>query len=174
MIEEKGQVTAVDGTHVWVLAERESGCGACLATSGCGISVLAKALGGRSVQVRVVNSVNAKIGDSVLVGVPDEFLLKGSFAVYATPLASMILFSILGRSLAQDPQISELLSIILGGLGLAAGFLWLRRYTRQVSTDLRYQPVIVRKLIGASPISDLKTGQLAPEGRHNPPDAESA
>ena len=149
MIEETGRVVDVQGAFAWIESERSSTCGGCSVRKGCGTAVLAKVLGQRRVQLRVLNRVNAKIGDDVVIGISEAALVRGSLAVYAAPLAGLFAGAIAGNAAgnyffpgAQDP------AAIFGALtGLAAGLSWLKRFSRRSSNDSSYQPVILRMQI---------------------------
>ncbi|MDQ7073907.1 MAG: SoxR reducing system RseC family protein [Gammaproteobacteria bacterium] len=146
MIEEQACISELDGDYAWVEVERRSACGSCAVSGGCGTSVLANVLGRRMSRIKVLNSISAGLGDSVVVGIPDAALIQGSLAVYAAPLLSMLLFAILGEQLIEEPQWVEIGSIFGGLLGLGLGFFWLRYYTRRISKNPHHQPVILRKV----------------------------
>ncbi len=143
MIEERARVIRIEGAYAWVETRRESACGRCAVRSGCGTATLAKVLGRRRTRLRVLNPVGAVSGDEVDVGIREQALLRGSLAVYAVPLLSMIALAMLGGAIAGDSGYREALSLAFGGLGLAAGLGWVTRFSRAVADDPRYQPVIL-------------------------------
>jgi sigma-E factor negative regulatory protein RseC len=143
MIEEHARVVRVEGAYAWIEIRRESVCGQCGARNGCGTATLAKVLGRRCTRLRVLNPVGAESGDEVSVGIREQALLRGSLAVYAVPLLSMIALAMLGGLIAGDSAYREGLSLALGGLGLALGLGWVARFSRAIATDPRYQPVIL-------------------------------
>ncbi len=146
MIEEQARISGIEGNYAWVEVERRSACGSCAVSGGCGTSVLANVLGRRMSRIKVLNSISADLGDSVVVGIPDAALLQGSLAVYAAPLLSMLLFALLGEQLMNNSQWVEIGSIFGGLLGLSLGFFWLRYYSRRISKTPHHQPVILRKV----------------------------
>lgn len=144
MIEEAAHLVEIDGDYAWVETERRSSCSSCSA-KGCGTGALSKVFGRRSQRLKVLNPIGAKAGDEVVLGIHEQALLKGSVAVYIMPLLGMLAGALLGEGLApQWGSDSEALSIVLGLLGLAAGFFWLQRYNRGLSRDPRFIPVILR------------------------------
>jgi sigma-E factor negative regulatory protein RseC len=145
MMTETAQVIAVEGDHAWVETQRKSTCGSCAVQKGCGTSVLAKVLGNRTSRIRVINSIGATAGDMVVIGVEDGMLVRTSFAVYAMPLILLLLGGVGGGMLADalQWQSGEGATTVGGVLGLALGFLWLRRYTRAITLDARHQPSLV-------------------------------
>jgi sigma-E factor negative regulatory protein RseC len=66
--------------------------------------------------------------------------------VYAAPLAGLFAGGLLGRYTATAllPQAAEAGGILGALAGLAAGLVWLRRFSRRTEQDGRYQPVILR------------------------------
>ena len=149
MIEEAGQVVDVQGAFAWIESERTSTCGACNVRKGCGTAVLAKVLGQRRIHLRVLNRINAQIGDAVVIGISESGLVRGSLAVYAVPLAGLFIGALAGNGLGYyvSQSSSDLLAIAGAFMGLAAGLFWLKRFSRMTEKDASYQPVILRKQI---------------------------
>lgn len=155
MIEENARVVSSEGDYAWVETERRSSCGSCSA-KGCGTGALSKILGRRTQRLKVFNPVKAKAGDEVVLGIEEQILLKGSMAVYIVPLLAMLAGGLVGEALApQWGSDVEGLSALLGIFGLAAGFLWLNRYTRRHASDKRFMPTILRlhQGVGVHPVT---------------------
>ncbi len=146
MIEESGVVINCAGEFADVETERKSSCGGCSASGVCGAGVLAKVFGRRRSIVRVVNSIDAQAGDRVVVGLPDGALVRGSFVFYVVPLLTMIVGAMLGEasSVALGFASTEPFSIIGGLLGLICGMFLARIFSDRVSSDERYQVVMLR------------------------------
>ena len=148
MIQETGQVVRVEGADVWVETRRQSTCSGCAAEKGCGTAVLSKVLGQRRTLVRVLGSMPLQVGDRVVIGIAERALVRGSLAVYAVPLLLLLLGAVLGEVGAGNGlwDNAELGSLVLGVGGLAAGLLWLKRFTRRIQNDPNYQAVVLRRL----------------------------
>ncbi len=148
MLEESGTVSHVEQQYAWVETERQDSCSSCAARVGCGTGVLAKVLGRRQANVRALNRIGARAGDRVVLGLAEQALVQGSAAVYLVPLASMMAAAGVGEWLAGHLALAgpDPLSVVFGLLGLAGGLAWLRRFSRRVQDDVRYQPVLIRKL----------------------------
>ncbi|MCG6935049.1 MAG: SoxR reducing system RseC family protein [Proteobacteria bacterium] len=161
MIEQTAVVVELDGNFAWVQAERESSCGNCAVKSGCGTSVLSRVIGNKFTRMRVINNLHAQVGETVIVGLKEAAMLKGSVAIYLMPLLFMILFSITGKLIAGQMQLSaEMLSIVFGVVGLVVGGFWLRRFSRRIQNDDHYQPVILKK--GREPVKhELPVSQIS-------------
>ena len=150
MIEETGQIVDVEGAFAWVESERTGTCGNCAVHQGCGTGAIAKVLGKRRVRMRVLNRIQARIGDQVVIGVSEYGLLRSSLAVYAAPLCGLFAGALAGYAMSSrffsewpaDPV------AIAGGLaGFVAGLVWLRGFSRRTATDPDYQPVVLRQQI---------------------------
>ncbi len=140
MIEETGEVTGTEGEYAWVESERRSTCGNCSVRSGCGTSVIARFLGGGRMRLRVLNDIDARVGDSVVIGIPETAMLKGSLAVYAAPLAGLFAGALAGHWLQGDAA-----AIAGAVIGLGVGLAWLKRFSRRTRDDRLYQPVLLRQ-----------------------------
>ncbi len=159
MIEERGEVTAVNPPYAMVVTQRSSSCGSC-STKGCGTRSLNALFPERSQEMKVLNPVEARVGDHVVLGLEEGALLRGSLAVYIVPMLTLIIGGVLGETLASAlsfPHSSELLSLTAAFFGLMAGFFWVRRLGRRMSTDHRFMAVILRRAeelpLGNSPIT---------------------
>lgn len=125
MIEEVARVLSVDNDSVTVEVEKTSGCSSCNAKGACGTSSLAGFFNFKAPALTVKNTLNAKVGDSVLLALPEQTLLAGSFLLYIVPLLGMILFA----GLASFFQLSdtELPQIVFGLFGLVFGLFLSRK-----------------------------------------------
>ena len=149
MIEESAQVIATEGDFVWVETQRQSTCGGCAANQACGTATLAKVLGNRRTRVRALNHDGAQVGDTVVIGLDETALIRGSLAVYAMPLLAMFTGGIVGALLSERWAVGgEALTLGLGVAGLIAGLLWLKSFSRRIRDDSRYQPVVLRRVPG--------------------------
>lgn len=152
MIEESAHVVALEGEtgeYAWVETQRQSTCGGCAANQACGTATLAKVLGTRRTRVRALNRGGAQVGDQVVVAIDESALIRGSLAVYAMPLLTLLAGGCVGALLSARLQVTgEALTLGLGVAGLAAGLLWLKGFARRIRDDGRYQPIVVRRLAG--------------------------
>lgn len=146
MIEENATVVALKDQKVLVEVQRRSTCDACSAKNGCGTAVLDKVLGKKRTQFWLERDRELKVGDRLTLGLQETALIKGSLAVYFLPLLLMIVFAILGVTVAGQLalQNSDGVSIAFALIGFAAGMIWLRIFSHRASTDKRYQPIILR------------------------------
>lgn len=145
MIEESGCVIAVENDMALIEIQRKSVCSTCSVNKGCGAGVLSKVVGNKRFRLTAYNSVNANVGDEVIVGIDDNMLVKSSFAVYIIPLLLLFVGAWCGKSIAGifAIQATEGISILFGMLGLVIGFIWLRHFSQKISKDDRYRPVLL-------------------------------
>jgi sigma-E factor negative regulatory protein RseC len=139
VITETGKVVAVQGHQAWVQTIRTSACQSCSARAGCGQRALAAVSGGRANQILVENTVDARVGDEVVIGVDEQSLLTASLAVYGLPLILMLVVSGLAH---QGLGASEPMTILAAAAGLAGGFGLVR--WRRIGTGARFQPKLLR------------------------------
>lgn len=147
MIEDIATVIKVDGENVVVESVRKSACSGCGAKDGCGTNVLATLFDKTSENPRLTlkNTVGAKEGEKVVIGVDERVVIKSSFFVYIVPVLSMIFFASIGVIIAKHIGLtSDNSSMILGIFGLLLGFGWLFLYSKRLATEKQYQPVLLR------------------------------
>ena len=148
MIEESGRVVALDDGAVWVETVRKAGCGRCDEPGGCGNGALARHARGRVGRVRTLNpqALPVDVGDYVLVGVPEDAVLRGAMLLYMLPLLTLLLGAAAGDRLMPGNA-----GAIGGALaGTAVAFLLIRVLAQRAACDPAAQPVIVRRL--AAPV----------------------
>lgn len=140
MITERGKVVALDKRHAWIQSAAQSGCRRCAEGRGCGGGVFARLLGDRLHRVRVVNSVNAREGDEVLIGLRESALLTGALLTYAMPVALLIAGALLAQPWGDFP------ALLGAAAGLGIGMLALAAFSRRSAANPRYQPELLEKL----------------------------
>lgn len=141
MIEESAQVTKVTGDTVWVMAIQKSACGSCEAQKGCGHSLLAK-VGQKQIELPVDrNGLTVSVDDMVVIGVPEQAILKTSLLMYGLPLGFMIFVALMAKWLS----LSEGLSVVLAFVSLLCGFVVVNLQTRNLNFE-KYQPQLMRKV----------------------------
>ncbi len=157
-------MVAVEPGFVWVETERQTTCGGCSVRSGCGTGVLSRLVGRRQTRVRTINSIDAVLGERVVIGLRESALLQGSLAVYLAPLLALLGGAALAETFAPEP-IRDVTTVLGGVLGMAAGLIWLRRFGRRVRVDTRYQPVTLRRVPNVSFVEVPTDAQLRTENR---------
>ncbi len=148
MIEECARVIAVENDQLLLEAQTKTACNACAAKKGCGTSVLSGWVGRKFTRFQATNTVNARVGDEVIVGLDEDAMLKGSVLVYLLPLLAMIVFAVLADSLiAVDAAVRDLLVFISAAAGFALMLAVSRLFLSGKGNRGRLTPVVIRKNI---------------------------
>ncbi|PCI08505.1 MAG: hypothetical protein COB77_02220 [Gammaproteobacteria bacterium] len=152
MIEEQAQVIDIKGTQLLLQAQTQSVCGGCAVNKSCGTSLLAKVVGRKFTHFQAANNINAKIGDTVVVGLDEDALLKGSLVMYVIPIMAMIVFALLADfllkgSLQIEANTRDLTIAATSIMGLVFGSFVARWYFRRQSSVRQFAPIVLRKII---------------------------
>ena len=151
MIEETARVIGIEDNQLLLEAQTKTACNACEVKQGCGTSVMSKIVGRKFTHFRAPNTVNARVGDEVVVGLAEEAMLKGSVMVYLLPLLAMIGFALLADVLlAADAAARDLLVLGSGLFGFVAMLVISRRLLSSDANRSKLNPVVLRKNIAAS------------------------
>lgn len=119
---------------------RKSACGLCGQTRGCGNSIWGKLFNHQSAHFTAQNDIDAKVGDSVIVGIDETALMKGALLLYIAPLVTMMLGAILSQKIYGSDA-----AAMLGALaGLTAGFVWIKGHMEGRAYYQQHQPKILR------------------------------
>ena len=88
MIEEQGRVVALEAGAVWVQTIRQSTCQSCSAKAGCGQGLMQRlGVGQQHGYVRcLTDDASLQVDDDVVIGVPEDAVVKSSMLVYLLPL----------------------------------------------------------------------------------------
>ncbi|MFN2300889.1 MAG: SoxR reducing system RseC family protein [Gammaproteobacteria bacterium] len=142
MIEEQAEVTDIDGLHAWVACRAQQDCARCAAGNGCGGGILGRWLGDRLHRVRVVHQGEIAVGDCVIIGLDERALLRAAAAIYGIPLLAMLAGAVTGQTLYGH----DAAALAGAAAGLAAGFAWVRVFSRKMARYRRFQPAVLRRV----------------------------
>lgn len=148
MIEEQAQVVEMDGDQLVLQAQIQSSCGSCAASKGCGTSVLSKVVGRKFSRFHADNSVDAEVGDTVIVAISEDALLRGSLVMYMIPIMGMLVFALVSDQLLD--LLAENRDLLIAGSGIAglvSGSLLSRWYFQRRVNVHRFRPVVLRKIV---------------------------
>lgn len=148
MVEESAKVLKVEGDVVWVQAIQQSACGSCQAQKGCGHSLLAKT-GQRQIDLPVVrNGLNVAVDDYVVIGVPEQAILKSSMLMYGVPLGAMLAVATMASLLG----LSEGMVILASFVSLAGGFFWVSHHAKNLNIEAWHPKLISKAQVSQSEI----------------------
>ena len=146
MIEERAVILSLHSepsqtqTTATLEIERKTACGLCGQTRGCGNSIWGRLFGHQTTAFKAQNRINAKVGDSVIVGINEKALLKSALLLYILPLVTLFFGAILASQLWQTDG-----STMLGAaIGLVLGLLWVKGHTMSNRYFSLQQPMILR------------------------------
>lgn len=133
-MEEMAQVIRLlDGNHCEVMLRRHSACGHCGQCShGSGEPSI----------FEVANTLNAEVGDMVLLEMETGNLLKAVLVIYLLPLVNLILGYFLGYWLNSILQITkgEGFAVASGLIVMALTFLFVRFYDKRAGGQSEFKP----------------------------------
>ena len=114
MIEEQAIVTGLDGDLAMIQMQRHSACSHCELSKGCGTGAIGRMLGHRSKPLAIRNNFNLKVGDSVLLGLPDKAFLKASLLIYGLPLIALMGGGLLAQWAVAESELSVIIFSTVG------------------------------------------------------------
>ncbi|MFO7885174.1 MAG: SoxR reducing system RseC family protein [Desulfobacteraceae bacterium] len=142
MATEKGVVTGATPHKVWIKTLRASSCEACEAKDSCEEKRNIKEM-----TVQVDNTLNASVGDHVILGIKTAPLLKLTFMLYIFPIILLTAGAAAGQifapALGLDPSLT---SLGAGVAGFAAAFVLVRIANNRLAGKKEFSPYLVRIL----------------------------
>ncbi len=119
------QVIAVDNTNNFAEVQAQNGCGKCHSKGGCGGTHLTKIFCSNNKNtMKIVNSLNAKIGDYVVVGIEKNTLQNSVTLAYGLPLLALILGALIGNFFGEN------FAITIGFLSMFVAFILLKIFKK--------------------------------------------
>ena len=120
--------------------ERKTACGLCGQTRGCGNSIWGKLFKHQTTAFKAQNRINAKVGQSVIVGINETAMLRSALLLYVVPLFTLFMGALLASYFWQTDGIT----MLGAAAGLVLGLLWVKGHTMSNSYFRLQQPVILR------------------------------
>ncbi|MCU7811631.1 MAG: SoxR reducing system RseC family protein [Candidatus Thiodiazotropha sp. (ex Notomyrtea botanica)] len=139
MLEETAKVIDINDGLLTLETESRSGCKQC-GSHSCTTSIVAKLFGIRRNRMIIDNSLDAKKGDQVVIGIPEDLLVQASVMAYLLPLVLMLMVTALGEALS----VNEVLLSMLALGGLVTGFFMVRLVFHRTTSRQRYRPQLLR------------------------------
>jgi len=140
MIEETGKVLSIEDGFADVETIRTSSCSSCRARHGCGHHAIAQVSSSNRMRMRAIDPLSVKVGQSVVVGIPEDTLLQASVWMYLIPLLGLVGGAVIPSLWGGSSDIAVIFSII----GFAGGLLLARNKSKQEMNNLDYYPKILR------------------------------
>jgi sigma-E factor negative regulatory protein RseC len=138
-IQESGTVIALEGAQIKVGIKRRAACESC---GACGMG------GKNELTLLIFNTLEARVGDQVLLELPSVKLYQAALWVYTLPLAMLFVGfwvgQVIGRWLGLAGGQQELAGIIAGFAAIGLTYLGVHRLDRRRQIGARFQPQLVR------------------------------
>jgi len=145
MIEEQVVVIEITSEGAWVEGIQQSACGSCSAKAGCGQHAMSQL--GRKVSLwlplddssdeGIDLKQSIKVGQQIVVGLPEGAILKSTVVLYGVPLVLLVLGAIIGNALG-----GELASIFTAMVAMLLGFKLARYWSEK--NKRHWQPHFIR------------------------------
>ncbi len=109
-----------ENDSVVMAAARKSACDSCASSKNCGVSALSGLFGKSQLHFKVPNTMDAKIGQAYVVGIPQVALLKMASIAYLVPL-TLLLVGAIGASALGASDMGAAFGAVIGlMIGIAA------------------------------------------------------
>ena len=145
MTETPALVVRAEGGYALVESEPGAGCGRCDSVKGCASASLGKLFCSAPRRFRVINGVDARPGERVVLGVEDGAVTRSATAVYGLPLALLVAGATIGAALGDAPGTRDLYALAGAAAGLLAGLAAGRSIDARTRVDPRFLPRILRR-----------------------------
>jgi sigma-E factor negative regulatory protein RseC len=112
-----GRVTRVGPSLVRVSVSRQSACGSCAQSGGCGVAALSRLGTSSTVELDLPPGVPVTAGDRVVLTIPSSSLLRYVSVLFGLPILGLLLFVLSGSYF----QAGDLIVALMGLSGLLSG-----------------------------------------------------
>lgn len=145
MIKETGRVIALESDGLWVETIQRSACHSCAVQKGCGQGALAR-FAGKPAAIRVLpgdcDLARFSTDDQVVIGIPEDVLVRGTLLIYLLPLLTLVGGALLAGAVSPQDYV-----VAIGALlGLLAGGGVARLHSALNKNNYRVQPVLLERL----------------------------
>lgn len=146
LVEQQALVVAVAPGLAWLETSRMAACGGCSSSSACATPVLGSlgGGGGAAARIQVADHLGLRVGDGVVVGIPDGTLTRAAALAYLLPPATLVLTAAGAGVLG----LGDLGSALVGLVGLTLGLVLTRLLIGGTAARGSYRPVLVRRRQG--------------------------
>ena len=156
MLEQEATVIEAGQHRLLVETIARSSCAHC-SSNQCSTSVIAGLFGLRRNLLQIENTLQAKPGDQVMIGIPDRVLVRASLWAYLLPLVTMLAAAITALALGLGSSSQALFALA----GLVSGLVCVNRATRSRQRRRSFDPVLLR-VIGRQGITVELSGFNSP------------
>ena len=146
--EETVKVVLVKDGYAYLETDKASACGSCASKSSCGSlnffgdSTNKKADKQSESGLKVLNTLDLKVGDSAVLAIASGKLLLGTFLMYILPLLTLMAFASIAKAFA-----GEVVSTLVGIVGFFVTLLLVRQVLNKQKVSNQFEPTLLRKII---------------------------
>jgi sigma-E factor negative regulatory protein RseC len=135
------EASQTEGTSVATIEiVRKTACSLCGQTSGCGNAFWGKLFAHKASSFKAQNSINAQVGQSVIVGIDEAAVMRSALILYLVPLATMLVSALLATQIVA----TDISAMVGAAIGLVAGYFWVKTHIAGRVYYQNHQPKILR------------------------------
>ena len=138
MIEDIGVVTKTDGVTASIIVRKKDFCDGCTAKGTCESTE-------EGMEIKALNTVQAKVGQTVKVSLGPQTFLKGTILVYGIPLIAFIGGTIMGKIIALEyfnGIDSDLVAAATGFAVFIISLFGIKIWAKKAASATEYKPFI--------------------------------
>lgn len=128
MIEERALIVGVTNDQQQPMAllevERKTACGLCGQTRGCGNRIWGKLFHHQQGQFSAKNSIQAAVGQSVIVAIDERSVMHAALLLYFLPIVTMLIVAAIAQALFEN----ELAGLAGALVGLCGSLFWVKGF----------------------------------------------
>jgi len=151
--QEIGIISSIDDEIASIVTKNQLACGSCQLSDSCGNGLIEKYLSGKVFVSQVKNSLNAKVGEQVVLEIPISSVTKASLISYFVPILGLFVFALIGELVSTaflfeyfwiNSESNQLVTIFFAIIGLFTGFMITKYYNHKSQYHEQYQIKMVR------------------------------
>jgi sigma-E factor negative regulatory protein RseC len=131
---------------------RKTACGLCGQTQGCGNAFWGKLFAHKAMSFQAQNTIDAQVGQSVIVGIDETAVMKSALILYLLPLVTMLFGAILAAHIVD----TDAMAMIGAAIGLVVGYFWVKAHIAGRVYYQKHQPKILRLDTVVSGVDTIK------------------
>jgi len=147
MIEESAQVISSHDDIIVIETQKKTSCGSCSINKACGTGIVSNYFKPKTIEFNLKNTINAKVGDTIIVGINERVFLFGSFLLYILPLLFILGFAVVADLISIQLNFinPELFIIVMAAIGFISSSFCIRYLLKNKLNLLQYNPELIRK-----------------------------
>ncbi len=144
MIEELAIVVKTEAHQVWVTGGQQAACGGCQQKTSCTTSTLASTF--KKKPIPISSDLHVKVGDTVIVAMDEDLLLRSTLLVYCLPLVALFVGAGIADSLLGTTKYADLWVALSATISLSASLALVNRIQGAWFMGQLPTPIIIKKL----------------------------